>query len=124
MNTPDETTALISAGKVQGTSVYNTDGDKLGDIYDVMLDKRSGRIAYAILAFGGVLGIGKQYHPLPWQTLKYDTRQEGYVVGIPKEALAGGPAFDSGDLPAWGDRAYEQGIHDYYRTMPYWAAAI
>ena len=79
-------TSLISAGKVQGTDVYNTGGEKLGDIYDVMLDKRSGRIAYAIMSFGGILGIGKQYHPLPWQTLKYDTRQGGYVVGLTKEA--------------------------------------
>ena len=93
MDTPDETTSLISAGKVQGTDVYNTGGEKLGDIYDVMLDKRSGRIAYAIMSFGGILGIGKQYHPLPWQTLKYDTRQGGYVVGLTKEALEGGPAF-------------------------------
>jgi hypothetical protein len=95
---------------VQGTDVYSTGGEKLGDIYDVMLDKRSGRIAYPIMSFGGILGIGKQYHPLPWQTLKYDTRQEGYVVGLTKEALEGGPAFGTDDKPAWGNRAYEQGI--------------
>ena len=124
MDAPDETTLLISAGKVQGTDVYSTGGEKLGDIYDVMLDKQSGRIAYAIMAFGGILGIGKQYHPLPWQTLKYDTRQEGYVVGLTKEALEGGPAFGTDDRPAWGNRAYEQSIHDYYKTQPYWASAL
>ena len=68
--------------------------------------------------------IGKQYHPLPWQTLKYDTRQEGYVVGLTKEALEGGPAFGTDDRPAWGNRAYEQSIHDYYKTQPYWASAL
>ena len=124
MDTPDETTSLISAGKVQGTDVYNTGGEKLGDIYDVMLDKRSGRIAYAIMSFGGILGIGKQYHPLPWQTLKYDTRQEGYVVGLTKETLEGGPAFVTDERPACGNRTYEQGIHDYYKTEPYWASAV
>ena len=124
MYTPDETTSLISAGKVQGTDVYSTAGEKLGDIYDVMLDKRSGRIAYAIMSFGGILGIGKQYHPLPWQTLKYDTRQEGYVVGLTKETLEGGPAFGTDERPAWGNRTYEQGIHDYYKTEPYWASAV
>jgi sporulation protein YlmC with PRC-barrel domain len=124
MDTADETTSLISAGKVQGTHVYNTAGDKLGDIYDVMLDKRSGRIAYALMSFGGILGIGKEYHPLPWQTLKYDTKQGGYVVGLTKEALEGGPVIKADDQPAWGNRTFEQGIHDYYKTLPYWAAGI
>lgn len=124
MDTPDETATLISAGKVQGTEVYNTEGEKLGDIYDVMLDKRSGRIAYAIMASGGVLGLGKNYHPLPWQILKYDTRQGGYVVGLAKDVLERSPAFESDVVPAWGDRTYEQGIHDYYKTAPYWTSVI
>jgi hypothetical protein len=122
MDTPDETTALISAGRVQGTDVYNAGGEKLGDIYDLMLDKRSGRIAYAIMAFGGILGIGKQYHPLPWQTLKYDTYQGGYVVGLTRESLEKGPAYGTDETPAWGNRTYEQGIHDHYGTQPYWAS--
>lgn len=70
----DETAAVISAAKVTGTAVFNTDGEQLGEIHDVMLDKRSGKIAYAMLSFGGLLGIGQQYHPLPWAILKYDTR--------------------------------------------------
>ena len=122
MDSPDETTSLISAGKVQGTDVYNTEGAMLGRIYDVMLDKRSGRIAYAIMEFGGILGIGTKYHPLPWQTLKYDTRQQGYVVGLTEEALKGAPAYSAEAAPAWGDRGYEQSIHDYYRVPPYWAS--
>ena len=75
METLDENAAVISASKVTGTNVYNTDGDHLGEIYDVMLDKRSGNIAYAVMSFGGFLGIGERYHALPWATLKYDTRQ-------------------------------------------------
>src|SRR5436190_23049804 len=67
----DETASLISAGKVQGTNVYNTQGERLGELYDVMIDKRSGRIAYAVMSFGGILGMGNNYHPLPWNTLKY-----------------------------------------------------
>ena len=122
MEQPDETAALISAGKVQGTNVYNTQGDSLGELYDVMIDKRSGKIAYAVMSFGGILGVGNSYHPLPWNTLKYDTRQGGYVVGITKEQLEGAPAFKRDDAPAWGDRAYEQGIHDYYKAAPYWAS--
>ena len=81
-----ETTSLISAGKVQGTNVYNTQGDLLGEVYDVMIDKMSGKVAYAVVSFGGFLGMGNRYHPLPWSTLKYDLRQGGYVVGLTKRS--------------------------------------
>jgi hypothetical protein len=121
MEQKDETVSLVSAGKVQGTNVYNTQGENLGEVYDVMIDKRSGKIAYAVMSFGGVLGIGNDYHPLPWNTLKYDTRQGGYVVGLTKQQLEGAPTFNRDQAPAWGDRAYEQGIHDYYKAAPYWA---
>ncbi len=116
----DETVSLISAEKVIGTNVYNTAGDSLGNINDVMIDKKSGRIAYAVMSFGGFLGMGERYHPLPWPTLKYDTRQGGYVVGLTKEQLEQAPTYAADETPAWGDRAYEQRIHDYYRAQPYW----
>ena len=120
MEQRDETTSLISAGKVQGTNVYNTSGDSLGEVYDVMIDKLSGKVAYAVMSFGGFLGIGNRYHPLPWSTLKYDTRQGGYVVGLTKQQLEGAPTYGAGESPAWGDRAYETRIHDYYKAQPYW----
>jgi hypothetical protein len=120
MDRLDETASLISAAKVTGTSVYNTDGELLGEIHDIMLDKRSGRIAYAVMSFGGFLGIGERYHPLPWATLKYDTRQGGYVVGLTVDQLKGAPTFAADELPTWGDRAYETRIHDYYKAAPYW----
>jgi len=123
MEQKDETTALISAGKVQGTNVYNTQGEALGELYDVMIDKRTGKIAYAVMSFGGFLGVGNDYHPLPWNTLKYDTRQGGYVVGLTKEQLESAPHYGRNENPAWGDRAYEQGIHDYYGAPPYWSGA-
>jgi len=116
----EETGSLISAEKVTGTNMYNTAGESLGEIEDVMIDKQSGRIAYAVMSFGGFLGIGERYHPLPWSTLKYDTRQNGYVVGLTKEQLEKAPTYAEGETPAWGDRAYEKRIHDYYRTDPYW----
>lgn len=121
METVDESATVISANKVNGTDVYNTSGESLGEIHDVMIDKRSGKIAYAIMSFGGFLGIGEQYHPLPWSTLKYDTRQGGYVVGLTKEQLQGAPSYGLKETPAWGDRAYESRIHDYYKTTPYWS---
>jgi hypothetical protein len=118
----DETTALISSGKVTGTNVYDTAGDSLGEIHDVMIDKRSGKIAYAVMSFGGILGLGEDYHPLPWSTLKYDTRQGGYVVGITKEQLEKAPTYGRNETPAWGDRSFEKKIHDYYGTAPYWGS--
>ena len=72
-------------------------------VCDVMIDKLSGKVAYAIMSFGGFLGVGESYHPLPWNTLKYDTRQGGYVVGLTRQQ----PTFARTETPAWGDRAYE-----------------
>ena len=117
----DEDAAVISAAKVTGTAVFNTEGEQLGEIHDVMLDKRSGKIAYAVLSFGGLLGIGQSYHPLPWAILKYDTRQGGYVIGITIDQLKGAPTYDASETPAWTDKAYEARIHDYYKAVPYWS---
>ena len=72
MEAIQETGNLIASDKVQGTNVYNAAGDNLGAIHDLMIDKASGKVAYAIMSFGGFIGIGNQYHPLPWSVLKYD----------------------------------------------------
>jgi sporulation protein YlmC with PRC-barrel domain len=120
MEAVQETGNLIASHKVQGTSVYNTAGESLGSIHDLMIDKPSGKVAYAIMSFGGFLGIGDQYHPLPWSVLKYDTNLGGYVVNLDKQKLEGGPAYPEDEEPTWGDRAYESKIHDYYGVGPYW----
>ena len=119
----EETTKLISGDKVAGTEVYNTTGEHLGEIHDVMLDKQSGRVAYAVMSFGGFLGIGEKYHPLPWSTLTYDTGQGGYVVNVSREQLEGAPVYADDAPPRW-DREYEQGIHDYYGISPYWGGPL
>jgi sporulation protein YlmC with PRC-barrel domain len=107
---------LIAATKVNGTAVYNTDGERLGSVYDVLLDKRSGHADYAILSFGGFLGIGDRYHPLPWSQLRYDTKLGGYVVGLDRGQLEAAPSYDGADLDVWGgsrvrdvDRYYGNG---------------
>ncbi len=74
----DETNRLIASNKVEGTNVYNQAGEKLGSIYNFMVDKRTGKVEYAVLQFGGLFGIGSDYYPLPWDVLTYDTRQSGY----------------------------------------------
>lgn len=104
----------IEASRVNGTKVYNTDGDSLGHIHDVVLGKRDGRVKYAIMSFGGFLGIGEEYHPLPWNVLKYDERQGGYVVGLTIDQLEGAPRYAEANRPSWGDEAYGRRINDYY----------
>ena len=89
MEAVQETGNLIASDKVQGTNVYNAAGDNLGAIHDVIIDKPSGKVAYAIMSFGGFLGMGNQYHPLPWSVLKYDTNLGGYVVNLDKRQLEG-----------------------------------
>ena len=118
MKAIQETSSLIASDKVHGTNVCNAARDNLGSIHDLMIDKVSGKVAYAIMSFGGFLGIGNQYHPLPWSVLKYDTG--GYVVHLDKSRLERAPAYDVGTEPAWGDREYETKIHDYYGVGPYW----
>ena len=116
-----ETGNLIASSKVQGTAVYNTAGENLGEIDDLMIDKSMGKVAYAIMSFGGFLGImGNKYHPLPWSVLKYDIGRGGYVVNLDKQQLEGAPAYDADAEPEWGDRAYEKRLHDYYGAEPYW----
>jgi PRC-barrel domain len=115
----DETNRLISSDMVVGTSVYNLQGENLGSIYSIMVDKISGQVSYAVMSFGGFLGIGESYHPLPWRMLKYDVRQNGYVVDIDRRRLEGAPSYDAGSMPDWSDRAYGQRIDTYYGVPPY-----
>lgn len=109
---------LIAAKQVQGCSVYNTELEKLGSVEDIMLDKVSGRIAYAILGFGGFLGIGDRYFPLPWEKLCYNTELGGYVVDISREMLEGAPAYEN--EAQWSDPAWGADIYAYYGVKPYW----
>src|SRR5580692_5382162 len=90
------TGTLIAADKVNGTKVYNPGGDTLGSIDDIMIDKVSGRAIYAVMSFGGFLGMGAKFHPLPWATLKYDAHKGAYVVNLDKTVLEGAPNYDQG----------------------------
>src|SRR5262249_6279385 len=86
-----ETTSLIASDKVDGTSVYGADGKKIGAIERVMIDKISGKVAFAVLSFGGFLGMGEDFYPLPWSALNYDTNRGGYLVNLTKDQLETAP---------------------------------
>jgi sporulation protein YlmC with PRC-barrel domain len=113
----DETHNLISADKVTGTSVFNRQGEKLGSVYSIMLNKTNGQVAYAIMSFGGFLGMGESYHPLPWKVLKYDPRQDGYVVDLDRNRLEAAPSYTARNEPNWSDRAYGQSVDTYYGSL-------
>lgn len=108
---------IISSDKVEGTNVYNLSGDKLGSIDDLMIDKRSGQIRYAVLEFGGFLGMGTDRYPMPWNMLKYDTMKEGYVVPLDKAMLEKAPRYPEDRRPDYSD-AYGRSVYDYY-GMPW-----
>jgi hypothetical protein len=93
----DETRKLIASNKVEGTPVYSPEGEQLGTIHNFMVDKVSGQVAYAVMAFGGFLGLGEHYHPLPWRVLRYDTKLEGYVVDIDRNRLEAAPRHGAGE---------------------------
>ncbi len=110
----DTSGRLIAASKVNGTTVYDTAGEKLGSVYDVMIDKVSGRTQYAIMSFGGIFGIGDSYHPLPWEALIYDEARGGYVVNIDRSRLEGAPVYSGSDRDMWADPNYAGLVNSYY----------
>jgi sporulation protein YlmC with PRC-barrel domain len=114
-STPYGSTAIdvISSDQVEGTAVYDEAGEKLGSIDDLMIDKRSGQVRYAVLEFGGFLGIGSDRYPVPWNMLKYDTRLDGYVVPLDKARLENAPRYPTQELPQY-TTDYGRQVNGYY----------
>ena len=109
----NETKRLIASDKVEGTPVYCRNGDRLGSIYNVMIDKRSGQVKYAVMTSGGFLGMGADYKPVPWKMLHYDEQEDGYVVNMSKKDLDRAPGYQRGQQPDF-DRDYDIYIYDWY----------
>jgi hypothetical protein len=119
---PAETTkapaSLIGSDRIEGTPVFRPGGKRIGTIKRLMLDKRRGKVAYAVMSFGGFLGIGDDYYPLPWSLLTYDEELAGYKVDISDEQLKGAPKFARNNWD-FGDRTQEMALFDYYGMPPY-----
>jgi hypothetical protein len=114
---------LVPAGRVNGKRVFNTVGDKLGEVEDVAIDKLSGQVAYAILSFGGFLGLGEDYFPVPWSLLTFDPELGGFVIPFDKEELKDAPRINREELSGWDDTAAREAIFGYYNQYgagPYW----
>ena len=114
-----ETYDLIGSDKVEGTAVYGSDQSKIGSIKRVMIDKITGKVAYAVMSFGGFLGMGEDYYPVPWSMLDYNTSLEGYRVNITKEQLDRAPKYTESTGWNW-NRENERRVHSYYMVPPYW----
>ena len=119
MTTHSGHTSAIQASRVIGTAVYNQAGDRIGSIEDVMLEKMSNGIMFAVIGFGGFLGVGEKYHAIPWSTLDYDEDKGGYVVPFTKEQLEAAPSYSINDLTKGGSEARDAS-YEYYKVDPYW----
>jgi hypothetical protein len=110
---------LISSDNVVGTSVYDRNSNHIGSIESIVLEKRGGRVAYAVMSFGGFLGIGDDYYPLPWNMLDYNTGLGGFQVTITKEQLESAPRYSADEDFDWSPESGRR-VYDYYGIPPYW----
>ncbi len=115
-----ETGNLIGSDKVEGTAVYRANEDRIGTIARVMIDKSTGKVGYAVMSFGGFLGMGDDYYPIPWSLLTYNEKLGGYEVDITEDQLKGAPKLRDHDDWSYEGRAREAELLAYYGSYPYW----
>jgi sporulation protein YlmC with PRC-barrel domain len=108
---------IMSAETLVGDDVYNHKNEKVGDIKQIMLDMRSGKVGYAVLAFGGFLGMGEKLFAVPWDALTLDTKNRRFVLNVDKERLKEAPGFDKDHWPNMADQSWEKKIRAYYGTQ-------
>ena len=117
MDTAHPNHAFISSEDVEGTKVFDRKGTRIGEIDHLMIDKVSGRVAYAVMSFGGFLGLGHSHYPVPWGALTYDTTLGGFRTNITEQQLKDAPEFSD---DTWGDRDWEARTHKHYSAPHYW----
>ncbi len=110
---------LMGADTLIGNDVYNGQTEDLGDIKEIMLDMRTGRVSYAVLAFGGFMGMREKLFAVPWAALRLDTENKRFVLDVTKARLESAPGFDKQHWPDMADPTWEQSIHGYYGTEPH-----
>ncbi len=110
----------VKASSIIGTDVVNAKGDDLGDIKEVVIDPRTGRVAYAVVAFGGFLTMGEKLFAIPFSSFKYDHVENEYVLDISKERLEAAPGFDADQWPSMADEKWNRDVYKYYERPPYW----
>ncbi len=111
---------IMAADTLEGDSVVNLQGEELGTIQDIMVDVPRGRVAYAVLATGGVLGLGSRLHAIPWSSLTLDANRKCFVLNVDKQRLEDAPGFDKDHWPSMADPRWATEVHQYYGASPYW----
>lgn len=111
---------IISSSTLSGDKVVNRNGENLGDIKDIMIDVENGRVAYAVLEFGGFLGLGSKLFAVPLSAMKVDTDNHQFVFDQSKETLENAPGFDKDSWPNFADRTWGASVHSHYGVRPYW----
>lgn len=112
--------SMLSASTMTGTSIKNPGGESLGDIKDLMIDLISGRVAYAVVEFGGLLGIGAKLFAVPLKALRQDAENKCFVLDADKDSLDRATGFDKDHWPDFADRTWQEAVHKHYATSPYW----
>jgi sporulation protein YlmC with PRC-barrel domain len=111
---------VMAADTLEGNDVKNTAGEHLGAINHIMLDVPTGRVAYAVLSFGGFLGMGDKLFAIPWRALNLDTENKCFILDVSKDELKQVPGFDKDRWPSMADEQWARELHRFYRTTPYW----
>jgi sporulation protein YlmC with PRC-barrel domain len=110
----------VKASSMIGTDVVNPKGDNLGDVKEVVIDPRTGKVAYAVVSFGGFLSMGEKLFAIPFSALVYDSEKNEYVLDVSKERLEAAPGFDADHWPAMSDEKWNRDVYKYYQRSPYW----
>jgi sporulation protein YlmC with PRC-barrel domain len=117
-----ENPSVLSTSTLSGTSVENPQGENLGHIEDIMIDLSTGRVSYAVLSFGGILGLGDKLFAVPWDAFAINTDEEEFVLDVNREFLENAPGFDKNDWPSNPDMTWYNEVYSYYDVEPYWQA--
>jgi sporulation protein YlmC with PRC-barrel domain len=120
MHTDVKTPLALSTTTLKGTRVQNLAGEDLGKIEELMIDLNNGRIAYAVLSFGGFLGMGDKFFAIPWESLRIDTEKNVVILNVNKEMLESAPGFDKNNWPDTSEHAWLTDVYEYYGHDPYW----
>jgi len=110
----------VKASSIIGTGVVNPKNDNLGDIKEIVIDPHTGRVAYAVVSFGGFLSMGEKLFAIPFSTFKYNQAENKYVLDVSKERLKDAPGFDSAHWPSMADEQWNRDVYKYYERSPYW----
>ncbi|PLQ00481.1 photosystem reaction center subunit H [Cupriavidus pauculus] len=111
---------VMAASSLDGTKVYSSDDEHVGEIKEIMIDVQSGRVAYAVLTTGGFLGIGDTLHAIPWGALVMDTDVECFRIGVTAQRIKDAPGFNKDNWPLMADPQWATAVHQYYDRDPYW----